>query len=173
MRFSQIRLFDIINGEGIRVSLFLSGCKFRCKGCFNKECQNFNCGSEFTGKEYSIILDKLSDEKFDGLSLLGGDPLWQDEKGLQVLIKLVDDVQMLGKNVWLWSGFSWEEIMSTRNSFLDILRQTLIKKSDVFIDGLFEQDKKVIDLLWRGSSNQRIIDVKKSLDKGEIVLYAE
>ena len=162
MNYSSIELFDICNGNGIRVSLFVSGCKFHCKGCFNEAAQQFNNGKLYTEEEYNIILNKLKNPNYQGLSLLGGDPLWQDDDGLQQLLSLVREVHKLGKDVWLWTGFTWEEIFDKHDTFTDRLRQDLIRNCDVVIDGRFEQDKKDLSLYWKGSSNQRVIDVRKS-----------
>lgn len=162
MNYSSIELFDICNGNGIRVSLFVSGCKFHCKGCFNEAAQQFNNGKLYTEEEHQLILEKLKDPNYQGLSILGGDPLWQDQVGLTDLTILVKEVHKMGKDVWLWTGFTWEEIFESRSTTIDALRQNLIRNCDVVIDGRFEEDKKDLSLVWKGSSNQRIIDVKKS-----------
>lgn len=172
MNYSKINLFDIANGKGIRVSLFLSGCKFNCEGCFNQEQQNFNYGKLFTKKEEELILNRLKDSRFAGLSLLGGDPLCQNNQGLIQLLELCKKVHELGKDIWLWSGFTWKEIFN--DNIIDdscFLKQDIVKQSDIFVDGRFILHQKDLDLAWKGSTNQRVIDVKKSLDKNEIVLY--
>ncbi len=162
MRYAKINLFDIANGEGIRVSLFVSGCKFHCDGCFNPEAQQYDYGNEFTNIEQSLILGRLvSNQDFAGLSILGGDPLCQSEKDIQLLADLCDQIHNIGKNVWMWTGYTWEEILQDDNLM------NLVKRCDYVIDGRFEKDKKNLSLAWRGSSNQNIIDVKASLEGGK------
>lgn len=163
MRYAKINLFDIANGVGLRVSLFVSGCTFFCDGCFNQEAQDFNYGSEYTDIEQSLILGRLlSQTDFAGLSILGGDPLCQSQKDIETLARLCEKVHTINKDVWLWTGYKWEEIITDENLMV------LIKNCDYVIDGRFEKDKKDLSLAWRGSSNQRIIDVKASLEKGSL-----
>ena len=177
MNYGRIIPYDIANGEGIRTSLFVSGCEFHCPDCFNQESQNYDYGEEFTSLTMAEIIESISDPKVDGLSILGGDPLWQSPGGITTLIDLCHRVHDLGKTIWIWSGFTWEEIFPTvAQDFLNVKRvyqQELISNCDVWVDGRFEKDKKDLRLKWRGSSNQRVIDVQKSLETGDIVLYAE
>lgn len=168
MKYAKINLFDIANGEGIRVSLFVTGCKFHCKGCFNQEAQDFAYGKEFTSESAELILNRLKDERFDGLTLIGGDPLWQTTKDIKTLTNLCKEVHKLNKNIWIWSGFTWEDIFNNNEDEYKT-RQELISNCDVFIDGLFEEDKKDLSLAWRGSSNQRIINVKESLKENSVI----
>ena len=168
MKYAKINLFDIANGEGIRVSLFVTGCKFHCKGCFNQEAQDFTYGKEFTSESVELILNRLKDERFDGLTLIGGDPLWQTTNDIKTLINLCKEVHKLNKNIWIWSGFTWEDIFNSNEDEYKT-RQELISNCDVFIDGLFEEDKKDLSLAWRGSSNQRIINVKESLKENSVI----
>lgn len=160
MKYAQINLFDIANGVGIRVSLFVSGCGFNCPGCFNQQAQSFSYGAEFTPAEEQMILTQLQREDFDGLSILGGDPFWQDDDDIIRLQELCDKVHSLGKDVWMWTGYEWNEILGNQKLF------DLASHCDYLVDGRFEKDKKNLALAWRGSSNQRIIDVKKTL-KGD------
>ena len=172
MNYASIRRMDISNGEGIRVSLFVSGCCSNCPGCFNKEAQSFDYGKPYTDETEREILDLVSGEHVDGLSILGGDPLWQDDSGIQALISLVAKTHKLGKDVWLWSGFTWESVMNA-NSSIEKCRKQLVESCDVFIDGPFEEANKDLSLHWRGSSNQRVINVKESLRQNQIVLYTD
>ena len=126
MNYQKINLFDIANGLGIRVSLFVSGCNFHCKGCFNSQAWDFNSGAPFTEKEEDLIIDRLKHPDFKGLSILGGDPLWQDDDGLNQLIRLCQKVHKLGKDIWIWSGFSLDEIIEGTNP----LRLELIKNCE-------------------------------------------
>ena len=163
---------DITNGPGIRVSLFVSGCNHHCFNCFNPETWDFNYGFEYTIEIEQEILKLLQKPHIRGLSLLGGDPLWQDENGLNKLINLCKETHKLGKDIWMWTGFTWEEIFNPELNKSEIqLCRELIRNCDILIDGRFEEDKKDLSLAWRGSYNQRIIDVKKSMEKEEIVLY--
>ena len=175
MNYAKINLFDIANGEGIRVSLFVSGCNFHCKDCFNPEAWDCGYGKDFSKKEEEIILNRLKDEKFDGLSLLGGDPLWQSYSGMEQLLNLVNKVAMLGKTTWIWSGFTFEEIMEDANNKEDPLlwqmRKSLICACDVFVDGRFQVENKDLRLQWCGSTNQRVIDMQKTLEQGKVILY--
>lgn len=171
MNYAKIKHFDPANGEGIRLSLFVSGCQFHCPGCFNEEAQDYNYGEPFTEETYSQILTDLSRPEYDGLSILGGDPLWQDTDGLNQLINLCKDTHSLNKNVWLWTGFVFENIFNPIYFNTDfVFCQELIKNCDVVVDGLFKEKLRDLSLKWRGSSNQRVIDVKKTLEAKEIVL---
>ena len=171
MNYSKVNLFDIANGNGIRVSLFVSGCKFHCKDCFNQQAWDYNYGKPYDTEVEDTILSRLSNENFQGLSILGGDPLCQDSDGMVALGELCDKVHALGKDVWIWSGWKWEDIhycLSLSDPYAQD-RVNLLHKCDVFVDGPFLRDEKNLTLAWKGSSNQRVIDVKKSLESGEIV----
>lgn len=172
MNYASIRRMDISNGEGIRVSLFVSGCRTHCPGCFNQEAQSFDYGKPYTDETEKEILDLVSGEHTDGLSILGGDPLWQDESGIRQLINLINKTHDLGKTVWLWSGFTWESVMNA-NSSIEKLRKELVESCDVFIDGPFEEARKDLSLHWRGSANQRVINVKESLKQNKVILYTD
>lgn len=175
MRYSSIKQFDMANGEGIRTSLFVTGCNFHCKDCFNPEAQDFEYGKPYTEETEAQILEMVSNPHIKGLSILGGDPLWQDNDGLWDLAILAHKVKQMDKTVWIWSGFKWENIfpkvVPDWINDLQWYRQNLIEECDVFVDGQFEADKKDLSLKWRGSSNQRVIDVQKSLEANEVVLY--
>ena len=172
MKYASIKKMDISNGEGIRVSLFVSGCNFHCKNCFNQKAQDFNYGKEYTEQTESYILEQLNKPYIKGLSLLGGDPLWQDVDGLKQLRQLVQKVHNLGKTVWIWSGFVYENLLDGSGLSEEANeRILLVRECDVFVDGLFEDDKKDLSLAWRGSRNQRVIDMNKTKDK--VVLYCE
>lgn len=164
MRYAKIRKMDISNGEGVRVSLFVQGCSFHCKNCFNPETWNFNDGKDFTTVEVDKIIKLCNKDYIAGLSILGGEPLHPNN---------IESVSMLceyfkfkypNKTIWLWSGFRYEDILNRENNY-DILN--LI---DILVDGQFETDKKDLNLKWRGSSNQRVIDCKKSLLENKIIL---
>ena len=170
MNYSQLITCDTANGEGVRTSLFVSGCTNHCPGCFNQEAQDFNYGKLYTQDTENILLDCIKQPYISGLSILGGDPLCQDDMGLITLKFLAHKVHSLGKTVWLWTGFKWENFNFTNNFSLQSL---LLSAGDVVVDGPFIETEKDLTLAFRGSRNQRIIDVRKTLGKGEIILYKE
>lgn len=170
MNYSQLIACDTANGEGVRTSLFVSGCTNHCPGCFNQEAQDFNYGKLYTQDTENILLDCIKQPYISGLSILGGDPLCQDDAGLIALNSLAHKVHSLGKTVWLWTGFKWEDFNFTNNFSLQSL---LLSACDVVVDGPFIEAEKDLSLAFRGSRNQRIIDVRKTLGKGEIILYKE
>lgn len=167
MNYGVIKPCDIANGEGVRVSLFVSGCRFHCKGCFNQEAQDFNYGHPYTEATEKQILTLASGPYISGLSILGGDPLWQDNGGIEQLQQLVYRVHSIGKTVWLWTGFSWEDIHW--EDFCPPCQ--LVDSCDIVVDGPFIEELKVLSLVWRGSSNQRVIDVQATLRSGQIQIY--
>lgn len=171
MNYSKIIPHDCANGEGWRTTLFVSGCTNHCKGCFNPELQDFNHGEQFTMFSLINLMDMLKDPRVQGLSILGGDPLCQDANGLLRLQDICNRVHDLGKTIWIWSGLTWEQIFSPYNNYEDKYRQELIQNVDVFIDGPFVEELKDPSLKWRGSINQRIINVQETLKQGDIVLY--
>lgn len=175
MNYSLIRKFDIANGEGIRVSLFVSGCNFHCEDCFNSEAWDFNHGELFTQKTFEEIVNLVKNPNISGLSILGGDPLWQDTFDLIELQELCRAVHKANKTVWIWSGFTWEEIFPIIPPISPIkdfaLKRSLIANCDVWIDGRFDKNLKDLRLKWRGSSNQRVVDVQESLKHDKIILW--
>lgn len=157
--------FNFVDGEGVRNSLYVSGCLFACEGCFNKAVQNFRYGTPFTKELEDTIIDDLRHEYVQGLTLLGGEPFLNTEVCLQV----VDHVrQEFGttKDIWSWSGYTFEELLVDSEDKLELL-----SKIDILVDGRFELAKRDLKLQFRGSSNQRIIDVKKSLAANKVVLW--
>lgn len=152
MNYSDLIKYDMINGIGVRVSLFVSGCDHGCRGCFNKKTWNKCFGNEYTKETEDLIIRELQDtnHKRDGLTLLGGDPLFSDN--VETVIKLCKRVKAeTNKNIWLWTGYTLEEIKSK------VELREILKYTDVIIDGKFEEDKKDLSLKWRGSSNQRVL----------------
>ena len=160
---------DITNGEGIRVSLFVSGCNFHCHNCFNKEAQDFNNGKQFTETEFNTICEWLRQPHIAGLSLLGGDPLCQDSTGFRIMNQLALTARSLGKTVWLWTGFKWEDIWNDESD-MRIYRQDLISLCDVVVDGQYVDSLRDLTLKWRGSSNQRVILSRMSINQKEPIL---
>lgn len=171
MNYGNIKFYDIANGEGIRTSLFVSGCTNHCQGCFNEEAQDFNYGQLYTPETEQTILEQVSKPYIAGLSILGGDPLCQNNAGLTCLIELTNAVHDSGKTVWLWTGFVWEDFDHIKMTLNKALIKALLYNCDVVVDGPFIQAKKDLTLAFRGSSNQRIIDVPKTIQTGKVVLY--
>lgn len=164
MKYSKIRKMDISNGEGVRVSLFVQGCSFHCKNCFNPETWDFNKGKEFTTAEIQKIIELANKDYIAGLSVLGGEPLHNNNVDEVFHIVATFKEKFPNKNIWLWTGFKFEDAIK------DSKRKSILCNIDVLIDGQFEEDKKDLTLKWRGSSNQRVIDCKKSLAENKIIL---
>lgn len=165
IRYGQIREYDVANGEGIRVTLFTVGCYFNCFGCFNKEYQNFEAGELWTDKQEDEVLKYLDDNNVSGFSLLGGEIFHLED--LQHLIKLLKRIkkEQPTKDIWIWSGFTFDELIKHED------KMELISLVDVLVDGLFKQELKDLTLKFRGSTNQRIIDVQESLQQNRVILY--
>ena len=163
MRYAQLRRYDISNGPNIRATLFVSGCTHNCKGCFNKDYQDFNYGKEWTSTVETIFLHYVEDPKVKGVNILGGEPLQQtmDNSLADLLAKIKENTN---KPIWLWTGYKLEDVINN-TKVMNILQYV-----DVLIDGKFEEDKKDLNLMYRGSANQRIINLTKTFEKGEIVL---
>lgn len=164
MRYAKIRKMDISNGEGVRVSLFVQGCSFHCKNCFNQETWDFNGGKEFTTAEIQKIIELANKDYIAGLSVLGGEPLHNNNVDEVFHIVATFKEKFPNKDIWLWTGFKFEDAIK------DSKRKFILRNVDVLIDGQFEEDKKDLTLKWRGSSNQRVIDCKKSLLENKIIL---
>ena len=164
MKYAKIRKMDISNGEGVRVSLFVQGCSFHCKNCFNQETWDFNGGKEFTTAEIQKIIELVNKDYIAGLSILGGEPLHNNNVDEVFHIVTTFKEKFPNKNIWLWTGFKFEDAIK------DSKRKSILCNIDVLIDGQFEEDKKDLTLKWRGSSNQRVIDCKKSLAENKIIL---
>lgn len=173
MNYNNIILCDTANGEGVRTSLFVSGCTNHCQGCFNKEAQDFNYGQFYTPETEQTILKQISKPYIAGLSILGGEPLCQNNAGLTYLIELTNAVHGLGKTIWLWTGFVWEDFDHTKMSLNKALIKALLYNCDVVVDGPFIEAQKDLTLAFRGSSNQRVIDVQKTLTQDKIILYKQ
>lgn len=172
MNYASIRNNDIANGEGVRVSLFVSGCDFHCPGCFNPEAQNFEYGERFDSEVAERIVQMVSEPTISGLSILGGDPLCQSVDGLMTLSMLCNRVRFRGKTVWLWTGFAWEDIFSLPcRDTQHLYQKFLVDYCNVIVEGPFRQELADRKLVWRGSANQRVIDVRASLKAGHVVTY--
>lgn len=171
MNYCEIKKNDIANGLGVRTTLFVSGCTHHCKGCFQPETWNFDYGKLFTREVEDDILSSLSPYYISGLTLLGGEPF--EPQNQERLVELLQRVraEKPNKNVWAYSGYLFEELTGkipsrARCGYTD----EMLSLIDVLVDGEFVEEKKDITLRFRGSSNQRVMDLKKSLEAGEPVL---
>ncbi len=165
MNYAVIKKFDIANGPGVRVSLFVSGCRHKCKNCFNSEAWDFSYGTPFTTDTLNEIIDALDKGHIEGFSLLGGEP-FEPENQPEVL-KIVKTIKqkLPQKTIWCYTGFLYDkQLLKDSQTALEIL-----KHIDVLVDGKFVEELKSPDLLFRGSSNQRIINVKKSLEQNDVI----
>lgn len=168
MNYADIKKVDVANGEGVRVSVFVSGCNHKCKGCFNRCAWDFNYGEKFTEKEVNKIIDYMDHDYIEGLTLLGGEPLEnQNKEGLLPLVKKVKE-KFPNKNIWCYTGFDFQKDIMKQIENNDKTTKELLNYIDVVVDGKFEEEKKDLKLQFRGSSNQRIIKVKETLETGSI-----
>lgn len=164
MRYHKIRKMDISNGPGVRVSIFMQGCTFNCKNCFNPETHDFNGGHEFLDETIEKVLDLCSLEHIVGLSILGGEPMHPlNIDGTTKLAKMFKE-RYPDKTIWVWSGFLFDR---------DLKDKEILKYIDVLVDGQYKDELSNPKLKYCGSSNQRVIDVKKSLLNNEIILFDE
>ena len=164
MRYNKIRKMDISNGPGVRVSIFVQGCTFNCKNCFNPETHDFKGGHEFGDETIEKILELCSKEYIVGLSLLGGEPM--HPKNIEETTRLAKAFKEKypEKNLWAWSGFLFDDYLKDKE---------ILNYLDVLVDGQYKDELHDPTLKWRGSSNQRVIDVKKSLKNNKITLFEE
>lgn len=163
MNYGAIKNLDVANGPGIRVSLFVSGCRNRCPGCFQPETWNFKNGKYFTTATMIRLLGMLGNEHVSGLSILGGDPM--EPENVDVVCDICMAVKNVQpeKNIWLWTGYLWEDVKDCN----------VFNYVDVVVDGPFVEAQKNLCLPYCGSENQRVIDVQKSLASGEVVLWKD
>lgn len=171
MNYADIKRVDVANGEGVRVSVFVSGCNHHCKGCFNSEAWDFNYGKEFDGNCMQKVLNELDQPYISGLSLLGGEPLDpKNQKGVLEIVKKAKEKHP-EKKIWCYTGFTFDDDVMDKMYNISEDTRELISNIDVLVDGKFEEDKKDLKLKFRGSSNQRIIDVQESLKEKKVVPY--
>lgn len=162
---ADYKAFNFVDGEGVRNSLYVSGCPFACEGCFNAAAQNFRYGKPFTQEIEDQLVADTAHDYVQGITFLGGEPFLNT----QVCLKVIDRLRAeFGdtKDIWSWSGYTFEELLQDSDDKLEML-----SKIDILVDGRFEESKKNLMLQFRGSSNQRIINVKKSLAQGEVVIW--
>ena len=166
MYFGNIKDCDIANGIGVRVTLFVSGCTNHCKNCFQPETWDFCYGKEFTQEEEDKIIEMLNRSYINGLTLLGGEPM--EPKNQPGILKLVERVrkELPEKNIWLYSGFTFERLMTPGEYPRTEITEKILRQIDVLVDGRFVEELKSLTLRFRGSSNQRLIDLKKTFYNG-------
>lgn len=173
MRYAQILPFDVCNGEGVGASLFVQGCEFRCPGCFNKEAWDFEGGKEWTLEIEQQFFDLISKPYIKRVTILGGEPL--APQNVETVVYILKKIMALfpKKQVWLYTGFTWEEIFS--EDMADKMKKQVLAASlcDVLVDGRYIHALKELNLKWKGSSNQRVIDVPTTLKNKVVTLYCE
>ncbi len=177
--YTKIKNFDIANGQGLRVSIFFSGCELKCKGCFNHELWDFNHGKLFTKEIYENEIKPIVNEHIRGISVLGGEPL--HPRNIESVAHLITwfKSDFPNKDIWVWSGFIWKTLMEQinhewtdkTNRDYSYWLEIVLDHIDVLIDGEFIEEQRDLTLKWRGSSNQCVIDVQKSLKENNVVLY--
>lgn len=181
MRYNQIRECDIANGEGIGIALFVQGCNFHCYNCFNKDTWDFNGGKEWTSEVEDKFIKLANRPHIKRISLLGGECLV--DENLDGVLNLVNKMRILmpNKTIWIFSGYTWNQIMFPvitgevnfqRDEIIN-KRKKIVSLCDVLIDGIYIESQRDTSLKWRGSKNQRVIDVKKTLQQGKIVLHCD
>lgn len=173
MYYADIKKVDVANGPGVRVSLFVSGCTHKCKGCFNEEAWDFEYGHEYTQKEEDKIIELLKPDYIEGITILGGEPFeYVNQKGILPLLRRIRK-ELPNKTIWCFSGYTFDtDILEDMCNKYEETKE-LISYIDVLVDGKFEIDKKNFKLKFRGSSNQRIINVKESLKNNKVILMDE
>lgn len=163
MRYNLVRKMDISNGPGVRVSVFMQGCEFHCKNCFNAETWDFKGGKEFTDETIEAIINLCKQEHITGLSILGGEPMHPVNIDGTTELARVFKEECPEKNLWIWTGYLFDK---------DLKGKEVLNYADVIVDGQYVDDLHDPTLKWKGSSNQRVIDVKKSIESKEVVLLS-
>lgn len=182
----KIKQYDIANGKGIRTSIFFSGCEFKCKGCFNAEAWDFDNGEPVTKELYETKIKPTINEHIDGISILGGEPLHPKNLRAVLFLIVLFKHDFPNKSVWLWTGYTWEELaksysctqeeykkLSDEDFSRNILIRDILRKINVLVDGQYIEEQRDLTLKWRGSKNQRVINVRESLGRKEIVKYCK
>ena len=178
MNYHNITTDDMLNGDGLRVVLWVSGCSIHCFNCQNPQTHSFDSGIPFSNETMQELLDNLSQPYISGLTLSGGHPL--ELQNLETIYKIVKTVKekFPNKSIWLYTGYTWGEILDKDKEYEEhevngISPLDIVKCCDVLVDGRYEDDKRNISLAWRGSSNQRVISIQKSLKQNKVILYCE
>lgn len=171
MHVGEVMTADVANGEGMRVSVFVSGCRNHCKGCFQPQTWDFNYGREYTPKIEQFIIDELSKSYYDGITILGGDPM--EPENQEPVLRLLRRIkkELPDKNVWAYTGYVYDrDLVPGGKRFVDGVTRELLESIDILIDGRFVEELKNLMLNFRGSGNQRIIKMKETLETGKVVL---
>ncbi len=173
MNFAKIKPLDISNGPGIRVSLFVSGCTQQCEDCFNQDLWDFNYGEPFTDVQMNQILKYLEPDYITGFTVLGGEPL--EKHNYRTVYDVIRKIKntYLNKSIWMYTGGIYENIIASEFYTPSMALYELISMLDVLVDGKFEKNKKDLTLKFRGSSNQRLIDVQESIRQGNVVVIKD
>ena len=172
MNYSGVKTFSIENGTGVRVSLFVSGCRHHCKGCFNEETWDFNHGDPFTKEIEEQIIMSMKPDYMAGITLLGGDPAEpENQAALLPLLRRIR-AELPEKTVWMYTGYVLEDFKIGGRAYCEATEEFL-KSCDVVVDGPFIMNKKNLSIKFRGSENQRIIDMQKTIEAGAVVLHME
>lgn len=175
MRYAQITPFEVCNGKGAGVSLFVQGCQFHCKGCFNSDAWDFNGGKEWTEEVKNNFFEIIDKPYIKRVSILGGEPL--ANQNISEVYKLIVDIKMKfpDKKVWLYTGYTWDSLFYDEDNLKEIcndqIRRSILIGCDVVVDGRYIEALRDVTLKFAGSSNQRVIDVKKSIQENKVVLY--
>lgn len=163
INYGNIKYCNASDGPGVRVSIYFSGCNVHCPGCHNEIAWDFNYGNKFTNKTLDEVVANLKQSFYTGLSILGGEPL--DPRNRKDVFHIIEEVHnRTHKSIWLWTSYTFEELLEK-----EIIPINILKMIDVIVDGKFIMDKRDIRLFYRGSSNQRVIDVQKSLEEQKII----
>ena len=171
MHVGEVMTADVANGEGMRVSVFVSGCRNHCKGCFQPQTWDFNYGREYTPEIEQFIIDELSKSYYDGITILGGDPM--EPENQEPVLRLLRRIkkELSDKNVWVYTGYVYDrDLVPGGKRFVDGVTRELLESIDILIDGWFVEELKNLMLNFRGSGNQRIIKMKETLETGKVVL---
>ena len=181
MNYASIREMDISNGEGVGVALFVQGCHFYCHNCFNQETWDFNGGNEWNDEIKGKFLELINRPYIKRITILGGEPLANES--VENILDLVNEIRVLfpNKSIWIYSGYTFESIMyPVITDDLDIKRdeiiksrRSILKQCDVLVDGRYIDSERDITLKWRGSKNQRVIDLKETFKQKQVVLYCD
>ena len=178
--YLKIKPFSLSDGNGIRTSIFFSGCEFHCKGCFNSEAWDFEAGESFTREVYEQKIKPTITEHIAGISILGGEAMHPKNIATTYLLVKWFKEDFPNKNIWLWTGYTYEELLSEKYEltlclldYIDSINFEILNKIDILVDGQFIEEQKDLTLKFRGSKNQRVIDVQESLKQNKVVLYED
>ena len=172
MNYANIKTYSIENGTGVRVSLFVSGCTHHCKDCFNEQAWDFEYGNPVTADTENAVIEALAPDYMAGITLLGGEPMEPvNQRGLLPLLKRIRK-ELPQKTVWAYTGYVYEDLLEGGRAHCEVTEE-LLSLCDILVDGPFIAEKKNISLRFRGSENQRIIDLKATRETGKVVLAME